>query len=93
MAGTMDSTREAIAERLHGAADTIRDRVTAGNEALTDRAASIADKLDASASYVESRDPRRMMRDLLRVIKSHPTQSLLLAGLVGFMVARAFRRD
>ncbi len=91
--GKMDSTREAIADRLHGAAGTIRERAAAGGEALTERAGSVADKLDASASYVESRNARRMMRDLLVVIKNHPTQSLLLAGLVGFMVARAFRRD
>jgi hypothetical protein len=85
----MDSTREAIADRLRGAAGTIREQVAAGAEALTDRAESAADKLDASASYIESRDARRMLQDLLGVIKRHATQSLLLAGLVGFLVARA----
>lgn len=92
-AGKMDSTREAIADRLHGAAGTIREQATAGSEALTAGAESVASKLDASASYVASRDGRRMMRDLLSVIERYPAQSLLLAGLVGFMVARVLRSD
>jgi len=92
-AGRMDSTREAIADRLRGAAGTIREQASAGSEALTERAESAADKLDASASYIESFDARRMMQDLLSVIKKYPTQSVLVAGLVGFLVARTLRRN
>jgi hypothetical protein len=92
MAGKMDSTREAIADRLRGAAGTIREQASAGSEAITDRAESAADKLDASASYIESFDARRMMQDLFSVTKKYPAQSLLVAGLLGFLVARILPR-
>lgn len=91
--GRMDSTREAIADRLHGAASTIRDRANAGSEAITGRAESVAGALESSASYIESLDARRVMRDLFSVIKKHPTQSLLVAGFIGYLLARAFRSD
>jgi hypothetical protein len=92
-AGKADSTREAIAERIRGAAGTIRDRASAGSEALTQGAESAAGKLDASASYIESRDAGRMLQDLVSVVKRYPTQSLLVAGLLGFLVARMLPRS
>src|SRR5579871_6219893 len=92
MAGKMDSTREAIADRLRGAAGTIREQASAGSEAISDRAESAAGTLDASASYIESFDARRMMQDLFSVTKKYPAQSLLAAGLLGFLVARILPR-
>ena len=91
-AGKADSTREAIAERLRGAAGTIRDHANAGSEALADRAQSAAETLDASAKYIESFDARRMMQDLISVTKKYPAQSLAVAGLLGFLVGRILPR-
>jgi hypothetical protein len=34
-----------------------------------------------------------MLQDLVGIVKRHPAQSLLLAGAVGFLVARAFRTE
>lgn len=92
-AGSIDSNRQPFADRLHAAAGTIRDRAAAGSEAVGNAAESAAERLDASATYIESRTARQMMHDLLGVIKKHPTQSLLVAGFLGFLVARALRKD
>jgi len=92
-ADRVDTARESIGDRLADAADTIREQANAGSEAMLGAAESAAGKLDASASYIKSRDVGEMMQDLWRVVKRHPTQSLLLAGLVGFLIARALRSD
>jgi hypothetical protein len=34
-----------------------------------------------------------MVEDVLTIVKNHPTQSLLVAGALGFLIARALRRD
>jgi ElaB/YqjD/DUF883 family membrane-anchored ribosome-binding protein len=75
-----ESARQPVADRLHTAADKVRGA-----------AGSAADKLEQSADYIESRDARRMLTDLVAVIKRHPAQSLVVAGVVGFLIARAFR--
>jgi hypothetical protein len=91
----IDSARQPIADKMHGAADTIREQAgrMPGGDTVSGAARSAAEKLESSATYLESHDAQRMIQDLLSVVKKHPTQSLLLAGVVGFLVARAFRRD
>ena len=82
-----DGARQPVADKLHSAADHVR----AHGDRLSGAAESAADKLEASADYIKSRDAKRMMQDLMQLIKQHPTKSLLIAGAVGFLVARAFR--
>ena len=91
----IDSARQPIADKLHGAAGAIRDQAQglAAGEGLVGVAKTAADKLDSSATYLESHDTQQMIQDLVSIVKKHPTQSLLLAGAVGFLVARAFRTD
>jgi ElaB/YqjD/DUF883 family membrane-anchored ribosome-binding protein len=91
----IDSARQPIADKLHGAAGAIRDQAQAlaAGEGLVGVAKSAADKLESSATYLESHDTQQMIQDLVTIVKKHPTQSLLLAGAVGFLVARAFRSD
>jgi hypothetical protein len=91
----IDSARQPIADKLHGAAGAIRDQAQAlaAGEGLVGVAKSAADKLESSATYLESHDTQQMIQDLVSIVKKHPTQSLLLAGAVGFLVARAFRSD
>ena len=76
-----DRARQPVADRLHGAAHRVRGA-----------AGSAADRLEESADYIKSRDARRMMQDLVSVIRSHPARSLAIAGVIGFLIARAFRR-
>jgi hypothetical protein len=94
-ANRVDATRQPIADKLHGAAGAIRDQAQglAAGEGLVGVAKTAADKLDSSAAYIESHDTQQMMQDLVGIVKRHPAQSLLLAGAVGFLVARAFRSE
>ncbi|HTT06675.1 MAG TPA: hypothetical protein VMF64_15455 [Steroidobacteraceae bacterium] len=85
--GKFESARQPVADKLHGAADTVRSQA----DRISGAAQSAADRLEASADYIKSRDAKRMMQDLIVLIKQHPTKSLLIAGAVGFLVARAFR--
>ena len=91
----VDSARQPIADKLYGAAGAIRDQAQSmgAGETVSGAAQTAADKLESSASYLESHDAKQMVQDLISVVKRHPTQSLLLAGAVGFLVARAFRAD
>lgn len=91
----LEGARRPFADKLHGAADTIRERAShlPGGESIAGAAHSTADKLETSASYIESHDTRQMMQDFMAVVKRNPTQSLLIAAALGFLLARAFRSD
>jgi ElaB/YqjD/DUF883 family membrane-anchored ribosome-binding protein len=82
-----DDARQPVVDKLHDAADKVREHA----DRISGAAEGAADRLDASAKYIKSLDARRMAKDLVGVIKKHPAQSLLIAGVVGFLVARAFR--
>jgi ElaB/YqjD/DUF883 family membrane-anchored ribosome-binding protein len=83
----LDSARQSAAGRLHDAAKTVRQ----GGEAVAGAAQSTAKKLAASADYLDSHDAKRMMKDLMEVVKKHPGRSILIAGVVGFLIARTLR--
>jgi len=91
--GKLNSARQPMADKLHRAADRVRNRADRlpGGHTISGAAKSAADRLDASASYIESTDARGMMQDLLGVIKRHPAKSLLVAGAAAFLIGRAFR--
>jgi ABC-type transporter Mla subunit MlaD len=74
------------AATLHGRADNLP-----GVEKMTSLAHSAADKLSATAEYVREHDVDRIMADVKSVVKKNPGASLLAAGVVGFLVGRAFR--
>lgn len=98
-ADKVDSVRQPIADNLHNAAGAIRDNAerlydSQGiSEGVSDVAQAAADKIESSASYLESHDVRQMLQDLGAVVKRYPTQSLLIAGTVGFLCGRAFRSN
>jgi ElaB/YqjD/DUF883 family membrane-anchored ribosome-binding protein len=84
----VDSVREPVADKLRGAADTLRqkgERIPGG--------AAVAGAAEASASYIESHNAQQMVEDVMTIVKKNPAQSLLVAGVLGFLIARAFRRD
>jgi len=82
-----EGVRKPVADKLNDAADKVREHA----DRLSGAAGNAADRLEASADYIKSRDARRMAQDLVSVIKKHPAQSLVIAGVVGFLIARAFR--
>jgi hypothetical protein len=91
----IDRAREPVADTLHGAADALRDRAAGlpGSERIARVARGAADALDSSATYLKSRATSQMMQDLLALVKRHPTQAMLAVGALGFVIARALRRN
>lgn len=91
----LDSAREPIADKLQGAADTLREHADRlpGGEKVAGAARSAADKLESSASYLVSHTAEDIGQDLMTLVKQHPARSMLIAGAVGFLLARALRSD
>ena len=84
----VDSVREPIADKLRDAAETLHDK---GQR--IPGAPAVAGAAQGAADYIESHSAQQMIEDIVALVKKHPTQSLLVAGTVGFLIARAFRRD
>jgi hypothetical protein len=82
-----DTARHTTANTLHSAARTLRT----GGDAVAGAAESTARRLADSAEYLDSRDARRMLSDLVAVIRRNPGRSALIAGVLAFFVARALR--
>lgn len=74
------------AATLHGRADNLP-----GVETLSGLAHATADKLSATAGYVREHDVDKIMADVKTLVRNNPGPSLLVAGVVGFFVGRAFR--
>ena len=63
-----------------------------GCEVIDGLATGAADKLDATARYVEDHDLRGLLRSCRRVVRRHPTGSLMVAIAIGFFAGSAVRR-
>ena len=81
--------RQPIADKLHTAAGAVRDQA----EAVIGVAEAAADKLEASATYLDYHDSKDIAKDLWALVRRHPRKSLLVAAVIGFLVARAFRKE
>jgi ElaB/YqjD/DUF883 family membrane-anchored ribosome-binding protein len=90
---TIDSAREPIADKLLGAADTLRARGERLPRGAAGVAQGAADRFEASAIYLVSKTVPQMMEDVLSFVRENPAQSLLIAGALGFVLGRAMRRD
>jgi ElaB/YqjD/DUF883 family membrane-anchored ribosome-binding protein len=87
--GRLDEARDETGRALHAAASSVRTTGRQGSEALDHFAGGAADRLDATASYVENHDLRGMLR---RFGLRHPTKSLVIAAAVGFLAGSAIAR-
>lgn len=88
----IEENRVSAAGALHNAASTMHqqaDKLPNG----PDLAHSAADRVEAVASYLQGHDTRQMMADMETVVRRNPGPSLLAAGVLGFLVGRAFRSN
>jgi hypothetical protein len=88
----LNEARDETANRLHTAASTIRKTGRQGSEAIGNLATGAADRLDATASYVEDHDLQDAFNGLRRFGRRHLTGSLVFAAAVGFLAAAALNR-
>ena len=81
----LEATRVAAAGRL----DTTASALHNSGEKVADLAHGTADKLNTGAKYLRNNDVPGIFSDLQGVVRKNPGMSLLVAGFVGFAVARA----
>lgn len=82
----IESSRVAAAGRLDSTASALHDSA----ETITDLAHGTADKLSAGAKYLRKNDVPSILSDVQAFVRKNPGMSLMVAGLVGFAVSRAF---
>ncbi|MDQ3411540.1 MAG: hypothetical protein M3509_05420, partial [Chloroflexota bacterium] len=81
------------AEGLDQAADMIREKgkqVGPGTGVQTS-VVMVADKLDAASGYLRGKDSDQLVADLEALVRRKPTESLLVAAVVGFFLSKVLR--
>lgn len=91
----VDAGIDKAAGGLDKLADTIRGRAEStgegGGSPMLSRATMVADKLDAAAQYLRGKDTDQLVTDLEALVRRKPTQSLLVAAGVGFLLSKTRR--
>ena len=88
----LDDARDDTADALHSAASSVRKTGRQGSEAIDNLATGAADRLDATATYVEDHDLRDAFDGLRKFGRHHLTGSLVAAATVGFFAGAALNR-
>ena len=85
--------RENAAEGLDRAAFTIHERAQSvpGGPKLVRMTHNIADGMESTASYLRDHDFKKMGKDAMDFCRRYPTQSLIAALAVGFLIGRSRR--
>lgn len=87
-----DEARDETGDALHTAASSVRKTGRQGSGAIDNLAGTTADRLDATASYVEDLDLRDAFAGLRRFGRRHFTGCLVTAGAIGFLAGSALCR-
>jgi ABC-type transporter Mla subunit MlaD len=88
----LDEARDETGDALHAAASSVRTTGRQSSEAIDDLATGAADRLDATASYIEDLDLRDAVTGLRRFGRRHLTGCLLAAAAIGFLAGSALCR-
>lgn len=82
------------AETMKSAADYIGEKVgnLPGSESVHRTATAAAESVSAGADYLRDADINRMAADLEDLVRQNPGPSLLVAGVLGFLIGRAMSR-
>ena len=88
----LDEARVETGDALHAAASSVRTTGLKSSDAIGKLATGAADRLDASASYVENHDLRAVSLGLRSFAGRHLTGSLVTAAAIGFLAGSAFLR-
>jgi len=89
---SLDNAREQTAGALYTTASSARRTGRQGSEVIDNLASGAADRLDATASYIEDHDLRKVVRDLRAFGRRHLTGSLVFAVAIGFLAGAALNR-
>lgn len=85
----LDEARDETAGALHAAASSVRRTGRQGSAAIDHLTTGAADRLDATASYVEDYELRDAFKGLRQFGRRHLTASLVVAAAIGFLAGTA----
>jgi ElaB/YqjD/DUF883 family membrane-anchored ribosome-binding protein len=88
-ADRIDDSREPTANALSWTATSLHSRT----DKISQLAHSAADRIQVGADYLRERDVERIVEDVRGVVKKYPGRSLAVAAILGFLIARGFRRS
>jgi ElaB/YqjD/DUF883 family membrane-anchored ribosome-binding protein len=88
----LDEARDQTGDALHSAASSVRKTGRQGSAAIDDCSTRAADRLDATASFIEDHDLGDALDGLRRFARRHMTGSLVAAVAIGFLAGSALRR-
>lgn len=86
-----DQGMDKAASGLDQAADKVRQQGSQQGGSMGTAATKAADTMDSASSYLRSTDTDQIMNDLESMIRRKPTESLLAAAGVGFVLSKIFR--
>lgn len=91
-ADTIDANMASAATGLDKAAATLHGRAESlpGVDRMSGLAHTTAEKLSATAGYLRAHNVGTVLKDAKALVKENPGSSLLVAGVVGFLLGRAF---
>ena len=88
----LDEARDQTAGALHTAASSVRKTGRQSSEAIDNLATGAADRLDATAAYVDNHDLQDAFIGLRRFARRHLTESIVFAAAMGFLAGAAINR-
>jgi hypothetical protein len=90
----LDQQRENAAEGLGRVASTLHEKAESvpGGPKVVKFTHNIADGMESTASYLREHDFSKMGEDFMNVCRKYPTQSLVAALAIGFLLGRSARR-
>jgi hypothetical protein len=85
--------RENAAQGLNRAASSIHDNAESvpGGAKMVNLTHGIADGMESTATYLRDHDFNQMGKDVMNLCRRYPTQSLVAALAVGFLIGRSRR--
>lgn len=91
----VEDGRIGAANQLAGAASAVRQHADElpGGPRVQQFAHRAADRLTTTADYLRTADSRRLRGDVETLVRDNPGPALLMAGLAGFLLARALSRN
>jgi ElaB/YqjD/DUF883 family membrane-anchored ribosome-binding protein len=89
----VDAKRDTVAGGLDTVATQLRDRAETipGGDKTTQVAQTAAAKIETASGYLRETEVSDMMSDVEGFVRSHPTESLVIALAAGFLVGRAIK--
>ena len=88
----LDQARDETGDALHSAASSVRKTGRQGSAAIDDCSTRTADRLDATASFIEDHDLGDALTGLQKFARRHLTGALVAAAVIGFLAASALSR-